>query len=241
MGYGTLLFGYFLTYAFSLSRVYFFTDIVGSLVMLWAFSKLLVYNRYYRGAAVSGIVFTALCLTGCTAMLVKFQPEWFTLLLNCLKAAASCSLHVFTLLGIRGIAWGADAPRLAETALRNLCMTGLYYVLYCVVLATSPLYPDMVSYVSFIVYLYWFVVFFCNLVLFYRCFGTFYPAEGDPMMQEKKSRFAFINAISAKFDELDEKANAYRRESMEMAMEEAKRRAEEKNKHAKNKHPKKKK
>ena len=37
MGYGTLLFGYFLTYAFSLSRVYFFTDIIGALVMLWAF------------------------------------------------------------------------------------------------------------------------------------------------------------------------------------------------------------
>ena len=50
MGYGTLLFGYFLTYAFSLSRVYFFTDIIGALVMLWAFSKLIAYNRYYRGS-----------------------------------------------------------------------------------------------------------------------------------------------------------------------------------------------
>ena len=86
MGYGTLLFGYFLTYAFSLSRVYFFTDIIGALVMLWAFSKLIAYNRYYRGAAASGIVFTALCLTGCVAMFARYQPEWFTLLLNCLKA-----------------------------------------------------------------------------------------------------------------------------------------------------------
>lgn len=234
MGYGTLLFGYFLTYAFSLSRVYFFTDIIGALVMLWAFSKLIAYNRYYRGAAASGIVFTALCLTGCVAMFARYQPEWFTLLLNCLKAAASCTLHVFTLLGIRGIAKGADAPKLAETALRNLVMTGLYYLLYYVVLVTSPLYPDRVSYISFVVYLYWFVAFFCNLVLFYRCFGTFYPADGDPMTREKKSRFAIVNKLNAKFDELDEKANAYRRESMEMAMEEAKRRAEEK-------HPKKKK
>lgn len=235
MGYGTLLFGYFLTYAFSLSRVYFFTDIIGALVMLWAFSKLIAYNRYYRSAAASGIVFTALCLTGCVAMFARYQPEWFTLLLNCLKAAASCTLHVFTLLGIRGIAKGADAPKLAETALRNLVMTGLYYVLYYVVLVTSPLYPDMVSYISFVVYLYWFVAFFCNLVLFYRCFGTFYPADGDPMTWEKKSRFAIVNKLNAKFDELDEKANAYRRESMEMAMEEAKRRAEEKEKHPKKK------
>lgn len=241
MGYGTLLFGYFLTYAFSLSRVYFFTDIIGSLVMLWAFSKLIAYNRYYRGAAASGIVFTALCICGCVTMFLRFQPEWFTILVNCLKAAASCALHVFTLLGIRGIAKGADAPRLAETALRNLVMMGLYYALYYIVLATSPLYPDMVSYISFVVYLYWFVAFFCNLVLFYRCFGTFYPAEGDPMAQTKKSRFAFVNKLNEKFDELDEKANAYRRESMEMAMEEAKRRAEEKEKHPKNKHSKKKK
>ena len=55
------------------------------------------------------------------------------------------------------------------------------------------------------------------------------------MTREKKSRFAIVNKLNAKFDELDEKANAYRRESMEMAMEEAKRRAEEKEKHPKKK------
>lgn len=235
MGYGTLLFGYFLTYAFSLSRVYFFMDIIGSLVMLWAFAKLIAYNRHYCGAAVSGIVFTALCLTGCVAMFMRYQPEWFSILLSCLKAAVSCVLHICTLLGIRAIAESADAPKLAETALRNLCMTILYYVLYYVVLVTSPLYPGMVSYISFIVYHYWFVTFFCNLVLFYRCFGTFYPAEGDPMRQEKKSRFAIVNTLNAKFDELDDKANAYRRESMEMAMEEARKRAKEKEKHPKKK------
>lgn len=235
MGYGTLLFGYFLTFAFSLSRVYFFTDIIGSLIMLWAFSKLMTYNRYYRDAAICGIVFTALCIGGCVTMFARFQPEWFTILLNCLKAASACALHVFTLLGIRGIAKGADAPRIAETALRNLVMTGLYYALYYIVLATSPLYPDMVSYISFVVYLYWFIAFFCNLVLFYRCFGTFYPADGDPMAETKKSRFAFVNKLNEKFDQLDEKSNAYRRESMKMAMEEAKRRAEEKAKHPKKK------
>ena len=59
--------------------------------------------------------------------------------------------------------------------------------------------------------------------------------------QTMEAMGAFVNKLNEKFDELDEKANAYRRESMEMAMEEAKRRAEEKDKHPKNKHSKKKK
>lgn len=235
MGFGTLLFGYFLTFAFSLSRVYFFTDIIGALVMLWAFSKLIQYNRYYDGAAVAGIIFTVLCIVGCVTMFFHVQIEWLSILLNCLKAAAACVLHIFTFLGIRGIAKGAGAPALAEKALRNLVMTGLYYVLYYGVLVTSPLYPNMVSYISFVVYIYWFIAFFCNLVLFYRCFGMLYPADGDPMARQKRSRFAFINKLNDKFDQLDEKSNAYRRESMEMAMEEAKRRAEEKAKHPKKK------
>ena len=44
----------------------------------------------------------------------------------------------------------------------------------------------------------------------------------------RRSRIGFLNVLSDKFDELDDKKNEYRRESMKLAMEEADRLAAEK-------------
>ena len=63
MGFGLLILGYFLTFAFTISQAYFFADVIGALVMLYAFTKLSEYNRYFRGAAAAGMVFTLLALT----------------------------------------------------------------------------------------------------------------------------------------------------------------------------------
>ena len=50
MGFGILILGYFLAYAFSISSVYFFADIIGTAIIMLAFSKLAQYNRYFVGA-----------------------------------------------------------------------------------------------------------------------------------------------------------------------------------------------
>ena len=55
------------------------------------------------------------------------------------------------------------------------------------------------------------------------------PADEDED-QKKRSRFAFINALSDKFDAIDDAKNEYRRQSMKMAMDEADRLHAEKQK-----------
>ena len=50
-------------------------------------------------------------------------------------------------------------------------------------------------------------------------------------MENRRSRIPLLNKISDAFDKVEDKKNAFRRESMEMAMAEAEKRAAEKAKH----------
>ena len=86
--------------------------------------------------------------------------------------------------------------------------------------------------ISLSVYFYWLLCIFLNLILIYNCFGKLCPADEDEN-EKKRSRFEIINKFNDKFDELEEKKQAHREESMRMALEEAEKRAAEKAK----KHP----
>ena len=68
-----------------------------------------------------------------------------------------------------------------------------------------------------------------NLFLLYGCFSSVIPADADEN-EKPRSKIPFLNALSDKFDELDDKKNEYRRESMKLAMEEADRLHEERRK-----------
>jgi len=143
-------------------------------------------------------------------------------------------------LGMRGISVGADADKLVRTSERNLVLTMVYYALYLLVLAASPLLGASTQYVSTVVYLYHIVCILLNLVLIYKCFGILCPADEDET-EKKRSRFAIINKISDKVDAIDEERVRYREESVRLANEEAARRVAEKNRNKKQHHHKKKK
>ncbi len=231
MGFGLLILGYFLTFAFTISEAYFFADVVGALVMLYAFSKLSEYNGYFRYAAVTGMVFTLLALT--SGVFLSFRlvsSEMLATVLSIAKGIAACVLHIFVFLGTRGIAWGADCKGLAEKAVARLTMTMVYYVAWFLTLALSAVAPSYAAYMSFVVYIYFWICLIANVLLFHTCFGMLYPAEGDPMEKRKPSKIGIFRKLDESFDKLEEKKNAYRRESMEMAMAEAEKRAKEKEK-----------
>ena len=101
MGFGILLIGYFVTFAFSISSYYFFADIIGILIMLYAFSKLSRFNLYFVDAMVPGLVYLVLCAVNAAAMMFKLYPMDGTadLVVDILKTAAACVMHVFIFLG----------------------------------------------------------------------------------------------------------------------------------------------
>lgn len=242
MGFGILIFGYFLTFAFALSNYYFFADIIGALVMIFAFSKLSEYNRYFIGAMWACLAFLALCATGAASFIWKLYDPVGTvdIIVDTLKAVASVIMHILMYLGIRGLSLSADAVKITNSTKRNMIITLLYYVLSAIMLIFSSREGDGILYFRAVTYLLWGASFVLNLVMIYKCFATLCPADEDEFAK-KRSRFAIINKMNDKFDSLDEKSNAYRRQSMELAMEEAKKRSEEKLKKKKNKNKKKRK
>jgi len=241
MGFGILFFGYFLTFAFSISKVYFFADVIGCVVMLFAFGKLMRFNRYYVGAAAVSMIYTLLIATSALMMLFGVSiGKTADTLLDVLKALSSCGFHVLMFLGIRGISLGAECTKLVKKAERCLVMTVVYYAVLHIVLFTSPLYASVASYVSLWVYLYWWICFIYNLTLIYQAFGLLYSPE-DEAKGPKRSRFKIINFMNDKMDEFEANSNKYRKESMEMALAEAERRRKEKEKKNPHNHSKKKK
>lgn len=248
MGFGTLFFGYFIMFAFSLSETYFFADIIGALVVIYAFSKLAEYNRYFVRAMISALVFMLLCaVTAVSLMFRIYEPDGnIDMLIDIAKQVAGCIMHIFMFLGTLGISSGAAAEKLVDTTKRDFVMTMVYYGFSLIVLLCGNLLGDYVQSASMMVYLYWVVCLVLNLALIYRCFGILCPADEDENAPPKRSRFEFVNKFNDKFDEIEEKKQSYRKESMQLAMEEADRLANEKqnkqnNKGKRNKHKNKKK
>ena len=242
MGFGTLFFGYFAMFAFTLSPYYFFADIIGAIIAVWAYVRLTEYNRYFRGALAATFAFILLCgVNAASLMFALYEPGGDTdLWVSIGKEAAACVMHVFFFLGTRGICLGADAKKLAAKADRNFVMTMFAYAATFAVLALNRVIGDELGPVGFMLLLFRIVVIVLNLALIYQCFGILMPADEDEN-EKKRSRFAFVNALSDKFDALDEKKNEYHRQSIKLAMDEADRLHAEKQKKNKNRNTHKKK
>lgn len=236
MGFGTLFFGYFVMLAFSISQVYFFADIIGAVITLYAFSKLSEYNRYFVASMGACLCFLGLCAVNAASLMFELYDMTGAgaTAVSVAKTAALCVTHITMFLGMRGISAGAGAERLVRTCERNFVLTMVYYALYFVVLVASPVLGDMTQYISTVVYLYYVVCIFLNLVLIYKCFGILCPADEDEN-EKKRSRFAIVNKISDKVDAIDDERVRYREESVRLANEEAARRVAEKSKNGKKK------
>ncbi len=232
MGFGTLIFGYFAMFAFSLAPAYFFADVIGALITIFAFQKLAKYNRWFVYAMGATLGFLLLCGVSAGSLMFSWYDAAGAVdrIVDVAKEITSCLLHVFMFLGIRGIAGGAENPKLVKKAGRNFVLTMVYFAGAAALLLLGDLLGEYAPYVSVYWLLYWAVCLILNLALIYSCFGTLCPAEEDENAPPKPSRFAFINKLNEKFDAIEENKKAYREQSMRQALEEAEKRAAEKEK-----------
>jgi len=242
MGFGTLVFGYFTMFAFSLTQAYFFADIIGALITIYAFSKLAEYNRWFVYAMTACLGFMILCAVNAASLMFRlYEPSGkIDFAVDIAKEAAACLMHIFMFLGTRGIAMGADAKKLADNANRNLALTMTYYAASVLVLIFAQALENDVQAVSMMVFLYRIVCLTLNLVLIYKCFGILCPAEEDENAPPKRSKIELINKINDKFEEIEAGKQKYREESMKLAMQEAEKKAREKEKKYQHKQRKKK-
>lgn len=240
MGFGTLFFGYFIMFAFSLSSMYFFADIIGAVVTIYAFSKLAEYNKYFNIAMLAALLF-ALCsaVNAANMILGLYQTSGIAAqTVSIMRSLFASAIHVFMFLGARGIALGARAEKIAKTAERDMVMIVIYYAAYIIVTSVNGIREDILEYFNMFVLIYWLVCFVLNMVFIYKCFAVLVPEDEDENVK-KRSRFAFINKLDDKMDEFEKNRQEYRLESVRLAQEEAEKLSLEKRKHKK-KHKKKK-
>ncbi len=230
MGFGTLLFGYFAMFAFSISPYYFFADVIGAFVTVYALSKLSEYSRNFGWAMIGALGFLILSGVNAVSILFGLYPmneggAWVAV--QVLKLAAGCVMHVFLFLGTKTVAERAEQGALAKRSVFCLSAVCLYYAAALIAVPVTPLLPERTGQaVSAGILLYWVFCLIVNLLLLYGCFSHIVPADAD-MTAKPRSRIGLLNKMSDKFDELDDKKNEYRRESMKLAMEEADRLHEE--------------
>ncbi len=236
MGFGILFFGYFVMFAFSFSSTYFFADIIGAFISMFAFAKLSEYNGYFKNATAATLVFMIFSAVNAASMMFRLYETGGEIysIVTVLKNCAACVIHVLMFLGARGISMNAESVKLQKNAERNLVVTMLYYAAYFVIAAIGFFAGEsaMLGYASMFVSVYWLVCIVQNMILLYKCFGILAPADEDEG-EIKQSRFGFINKINAKMDEFEENRTSYARESMLMAQEEAKKLEREKRRNKK--------
>ena len=242
MGFGLLLFGYFITFsfAFSLSDICFIVGIIGTPVMMYAFVRLSEYNLYFKTALWSAFVYLAACALELSAMLLHFYDVTgpVGMIVSTVLMLAACVTHVLVFLGARGISLGADDTRLVTKCERQLVMSVIYYAFAVAAMVLGGRLGEFGSYVNMVLLIYWIVCYVLNLIVFYKCFGSLYPADEDQSVP-RRSKLGFVNKLNDKFNEFDERSDSFRRESVRMANEEADRRVSEKKNHPKKKKKKK--
>ena len=223
MGFGLLFIGYLFTYLLSMAGAYgCYPAIIGCLVMLYALTKLLEYEKTFKYA-----FFGLIPVTVCTVYSVAVQTftslgvrlpailgsQTLEIIMTYSKALFNLVFNVLLLYAISVIAKSTGVERTQKAALRNIVIYGVYFL---TVLLNESLPSDM----KFNLYVFWAALALSVLVLvlngtvIFSCYMRICD-EGDEDMARKESRFEFINKINKEFDRREEKAQRESRERHE--------------------------
>lgn len=207
MGFGYLLIGYFIAFAFSLANVYFFFDIIGGAVMLVGLSKLSLYGKNFYRAMLLDIAYILLCLarTALTVLGVIRGEGVLFYVFGIAIALVSLLLQFFILAAIYYIAEKVELDEEMKKARRNIKCILLYYLLYVAAVFLVPYLGMLGNFVSRAVTLFGFVVLFFNLALIHSCYCRI-CLKGQESGERPPSRFAWLNAFHEKTDALFDKA-----------------------------------
>lgn len=132
MGFGLLFCGYALSFAFSLSPYYFFADILGGLLMMYAYSKLGAFQKNFYRAIVPTGVYVAASAVNAIFLLFGIQAGTVATFIGLLILASMITMHFCMYAGIIKLSVEVGLPELSGKAKRNMCIFVMYFVLYCV-------------------------------------------------------------------------------------------------------------
>ncbi len=203
MGFGILLIGYFLAFATSLAGVYFYADVVGGILMVYALNKLSAYSAKFKSATYTALAFTAISMAAAVMTTLRLG-ETALLVANTIRAASILIFHLYTFNALEAMAKGAEDEKLAGKAKRDLVFVTGYYVLYIVITLTNGLLDNTLkAYLSVMMYIYGIFCVILNLLLLHSAYCRLY-IEGTQqryaeVSEYKPSKIKLIDNIRKKY------------------------------------------
>lgn len=197
MGFGVLLLGYFLAFAFSLINTYFYADVIGGLIMLYSFSRLMRYNEKFKRPVYAVMAFCTVSMVKAIIMTFGLSEEngIFSIVMSVISAAIILVLHIYMLSAISDMAIEAEEPRISNRAKSNMLFITVYYILYIIMAIVSPSCgKEFSAYVNLFSFVFGVLYVFLNSFLIYSCFSTF-VVIGEEISEPKQSKIKLINAI----------------------------------------------
>lgn len=188
--------------------------------MAWAAVKLRRYHRIFDLLLVVSVVSTIfysvrafsdipLWLSG-----KALFPETFNLILSVLDIPLTFVFHVCLLWSLRTIAKETGVEKAVLASIRNL----VFYVLLLMLQLLSFIPTVVTQNLDVLAVLLSFVLSVLNLILIFRCYAQICDSE-DIEMEQKRSRFAFVNHYRDELERKNQKAAAadleYRKQKKE--------------------------
>ena len=232
MGFGTLFVGYFFVLNFPYCE---FTDALAAIIMLYGLYKLSGINESFRRACYFSVAFVAFGLLELGIELygmlffTETSPGLITVL-SLLRHFIVGLTTAFMMLGIREVANEVGLGALKEKSTRGAYVSiGIYVISILLESASLAKFVDVkiLAFASVFVILATFTVVIFNLVCIYSAYMRIcMPDEKD--MEEKESKFEFVNAFRRHEEEKSREYAEYRLEKLKKKQEKKAQRKEKK-------------
>ena len=225
MGFGLLLTGYLMTYLLSLSNYGAFPALIGSVIMLYALTKLIEYEPGFRysfyaaaGAGVTWLVLAVIAFFGIISVPLPgfLSSEVFVAGVRYLKMFFDLCFHIALMLAVMKIAGDTGLNGIKSSAIVNLVLYGVFFASEVADSTITDGYADRMVFLTTVII--WLVSLAMNSVMIARCYMKICD-EDDQDMKRKPTNIGFIDRFYEALDKKEEKARKrdaeYRKEKYE--------------------------
>ncbi len=216
MGFGLLFIGYFVATFMTLNTFGTYIRVLGYALILVSAWRLRQYHKsfYWMGlGTLLMLLFSSLLVVADVSELF-YQMLWIAkpvfsegaeVIFGYVEQAGFFIFQALLLYSLRAIAKETEVPKIANNAVRNFVFVCLYYTVYLVRLlpvASVQACAAELTWIAWVVYL---ICQLLNLLLVGSCYMRICD-ESDLEMEQKPSRFAFVNSFRAEKERRKEKA-----------------------------------
>ena len=220
MGFGWLFFGYFTATFLSLNPAGSFICLGGYGIILFSVLRLRKYNRCFDLMLLATVAM--MCVSALLAVadagsylyegLIISKPLFsngMRAVIGYIESAVGLLFNCAMLVAILAIARETEAAKVVSGVIRNAIVLAVYVAVQIICLLPVAAVKSFVeksglAMISFVLYI---ALLILNHVLIFNCYARICD-EGDVEMEQKPSRFEFVNKFRAELNEKEERAKS---------------------------------